>query len=65
MTSSSYSTIQPNSSDSTSDVSPMPYGVSLVLEIFPLTFYYKAFNVPDSVSINNYSISSVTVLFQN
>lgn len=61
----SHSTTQSNSNFSTSEVSTVPYGVSLVSEAFPLTFYYKGFNVPESVTINDASIASLTVLSQN
>lgn len=61
----SHSTTPSNSSESASNVSTVPYGVSLVSENFPLTFYYKGFNVPESITINDANIASVTVLSQN
>ncbi|PLW61194.1 hypothetical protein [Lactococcus lactis] len=60
-----HSTAPSSSSESASNVSTVPYGVSLVSENFPLTFYYKGFNVPESVTINDASIASVTILSQN
>lgn len=58
-TSTSHSTAPSNSSESASNVSSVPYGVSLVSENFPLTFYYKGFNVPESVTINDVRSSSI------
>lgn len=64
--STSLSQLTPSSSSaSTPSTSNMPYEVNLASTNFPLTFYYDGFNVPDSVSINDSSMSSVTFLSEN
>ncbi len=56
---------QPDSPASSSSQPSMPFVVDLTQYQMPMTFYFKGYNVPNSVAINDANSSSVTFTFKD